>query len=789
MVLDWLKKRQVGTYPTAQYRAPKLKHLDIISATIRNESIGEFATLLWSYDIYDYNRMVIDVSISPDGSLIAFRLINSAEAFCCINREGKLLWKREEYCKPSFSSYGSLLIATGAGHTLIYRDGNPTDDLMDNYGNDAKISSDGSHILLGDYSGIKCFNRNRKGLWEYKTRDAIDHISISSDGSIIVAGGDHDSIIYCLDGDGKELWKYDTNGRIKHVKISSDGTYITAGSEGMDSRGHHTKGEIYFFNQRGLLLWKYIPKNNNLSGLDISPDGLFVVFSGIELNYLNRDGKLLWSHEFKERISNISISSNGRYIALGGYNLYLLQLKEKLLQSEKDKKIAEDGLKKEALEKLISFRIPGTIHHNTETEIKIDATNTFEGILDFLTLDFSDALKYFDIKEPMIEFPPLKSNMQISKSIKIKPLHEGNLSFSIQIKSTQGTIIKDMSILVGEAEKIVETIAAEPDLNVMDFVDGYTEAIESESQNNLPPELNPQETNIKVTSAIGYKGATILYKVKIENNTQKPIGDIRVYPHVPDVFLLKEKEKMITFIEPTSSQTVTFDIRPTGECGECNISGRINYYDMESRKRHDIELEVKPLSIICPMLRRKEINEEAWRELVTGFIKAEEMIPDVSIEGEVFFGLISEILKGMNLFVLSPGIKRSQQIFIGNCKFYGEGIKGLKYAAEIEVMGGPKKSKLILKVWAEKEDALTGFYHGLLDQIEKRIKVKEYIEDGIIQQNIQNIHYGDRIGNKFEGDVVAMHSNIGAAARKCPDCGREVKENETFCPGCGARVK
>jgi hypothetical protein len=220
--------------------------------------------------------------------------------------------------------------------------------------------------------------------------------------------------------------------------------------------------------------------------------------------------------------------------------------------------------------------------------------------------------------------------------------------------------------------------------------------------------------------------------VKIDNNSPEPISDIKVYPYIQDVLLLKEKEKSITLIEPGSHQTATFAIRPTGECGDCNIWGRVNYYDGASKKRVDIDLPPKSLSIVCPMLHRKEISEDAWREKVSKLIRAEETTTAIPIDGEGLFGMISEILKDMDLFPLSPNITKASQIFRGTAKFYGEGVNGLQYAAQIEVVGGEaKKPNLILKAWAEREDALTGFYHGMLDEIEKRINVKGYIADPI----------------------------------------------------------
>ncbi len=313
---------------------------------------------------------------------------------------------------------------------------------------------------------------------------------------------------------------------------------------------------------------------------------------------------------------------------------------------------------------------------------------------------------------------------------------------------------------------------------------------EPEIKKPAPSVVKPKSVSVSsgntidVKSAFGYKGAIIIYKVKVENNTNEPIGDIKVYPYVPDVFMLREKEKTISLIEPKSSQTITFEIRPTGECGDCNVSGRVNYYDMVSKKHLDIELEPKSLSIICPMLRRKEIREGEWRELVSGLIKAEETTIDIPMGGDGLFDIIHEILIDLNLFALPSKITRTNQVFSGTARFYGEGVKGLHYAAQIEVVGGARKSRLILKAWAEKEDALTGFYHGMLDEIEKRVNVKEYIDDSIVQYNV---HIGDKIGTLVK-DSIVQRSNIGAGARKCPECGREVEANEKFCLECGAKL-
>ncbi|MCX9011332.1 MAG: zinc-ribbon domain-containing protein [Candidatus Methanoperedens sp.] len=306
----------------------------------------------------------------------------------------------------------------------------------------------------------------------------------------------------------------------------------------------------------------------------------------------------------------------------------------------------------------------------------------------------------------------------------------------------------------------------------------------SEQPKESPNKKSEGNVEIGVKSAYEYKGAKIYYKIKVENSTLEAIGDIKVHLFVPDVFLLKEKEKSLSMLEPKESKTVTFEIRPTGECGDCNVSGKVEYYDYSTKGRKMLDIETKSLSVICPVLKRKEIDIKQWEQVTDDLIKAEENIKELSVPAENLFNITSRVIKDSGMFMLKPEITSTPQLFNGIAMFYAEGVTGMRYAAYIEVVGGSRKSRLILKVWAEKEEALTGFYHRILDEIEKRIDVKIFIDDAVVQQHI---HIGDRIGTQVK-DSFVQRSNIGEGARKCPNCGREVETNEKFCLECGARL-
>lgn len=288
--------------------------------------------------------------------------------------------------------------------------------------------------------------------------------------------------------------------------------------------------------------------------------------------------------------------------------------------------------------------------------------------------------------------------------------------------------------------------------------------------------MNRKDNGVDLKSAFTYKGATIQYKIKVENQTSEPIADIKINLYVPDVFILSESTKSITIIKPSESKTVTFDIRPTGECGDCQISGKVVYYDYKTKKTTEATIPTKNVSIICPMLKSKEISESEWRNTISALRKAEETTKEIDMDASLLFDITSDVLQDMNLFMLDPKVNDSGNLCRTVSKFYGEGVKSLKYAAQIEVVGGPSKSKLILKAWAESEDALTGFYHGILDEIEKRVHVKNLIDTTVVN----NYHYGDNIGTQVK-DSVVQRSTIGTNKDKCNGSEMEYIHDDKLC--------
>ena len=319
----------------------------------------------------------------------------------------------------------------------------------------------------------------------------------------------------------------------------------------------------------------------------------------------------------------------------------------------------------------------------------------------------------------------------------------------------------------------IRRIQSQPRSGTLEPIKSRTERPHLRSEGVIPafgasmPELDshgqPQapEGKVELRSAVNYEKANIIFKVKVENNSDKPIAEVRVRPFAPsNLFKADKEERTIGLIQPKQAQTATFKLRPRGECGNVTLQAKVTYYDTGTNKYAELDAKPRETSIICPMLKYEDIDEQEWRKKVSKMLKVEETTDKIPMDGESLFSMVCDVFQDQNLASISMNVDRGR-VFRGRALFWAKGAvaaKGLGYAAQIEIIGGELKSKLILKAYANGEDSLVGFYHCLLDEIEKRTSVRDYLDTGVTVQHV----YGDMVkGGKVDvRDSVLQRSNI-----------------------------
>ena len=133
-------------------------------------------------------------------------------------------------------------------------------------------------VHLYDYTGERLF---RTELNDRSTLGAKHHVSITWDGSLVVAGNRYESKLYLLDRDGDILWEHDTGSTLRGVSICQNGDYIAAGN---------SEGDLLILDSNGSVLW-----SNSLpvavNDLALSADGKTLVVASDENIHVFREGE------------------------------------------------------------------------------------------------------------------------------------------------------------------------------------------------------------------------------------------------------------------------------------------------------------------------------------------------------------------------------------------------------------------------------------------------------------------------------------------------------------------
>ncbi len=149
--------------------------------------------------------------------------------------------------------------------------------------------------------------------WTYQAEEQVQTIAISTNATLIAAGGDGKGL-YVLDGNGALLWEKSLESPILNVAVTVDGSSVTAFND---------RGKIYCFNRSGGELWSYQTNVGTFSGKSTSfyqtPDGSFTV-TGNEYGMVykvNKSGQLVWETFLGRKIHDLAMTGDGNWTLTG----------------------------------------------------------------------------------------------------------------------------------------------------------------------------------------------------------------------------------------------------------------------------------------------------------------------------------------------------------------------------------------------------------------------------------------------------------------------------------------
>ncbi|MCK4829236.1 hypothetical protein KA005_76640, partial [bacterium] len=193
------------------------------------------------------------------------------------------------------------------------------------------------------------------------------------------------------------------------------------------------------------------------------------------------------------------------------------------------------------------------------------------------------------------------------------------------------------------------------------------------------------------------------------------------------------------------------------------LKARFRYYDFGQKKHEEFTTEPVKVSLVCPILNSREITQQQWEYTIGNLVHATETFTGVPMSSAALEAMLSQTLREFNLHPVPPQYVSDSAHEIGTRqRFFAIGVKGTPYAVQLEITGGQgTMSNVTITAWSASPQTLVGFYHGLLDAIEKRVHIRDHLKGKVIIREVEGDYVaGQRVGVE---DSVILRSQIGAS--------------------------
>ena len=270
-----------------------------------------------------------------------------------------------------------------------------------------------------------------------------------------------------------------------------------------------------------------------------------------------------------------------------------------------------------------------------------------------------------------------------------------------------------------------------------------------------------EEGKVEVTRGGIIKGGKYIYKVKVLNNSNSVITDVKVlltsYPSDSMVLLEDEVQKRNKIGPRGDLIALTFSFKPTSDC----IAGRINSITTYINAKGDSQqIMVAPheVKMVCGLLQPSTVSAEEFEKITKGLLEFSKSGEDVEVPFNVklLYDKILLLLPEDNFQIVSNEMVEVVKNYVGIIKGYAEGkYTKNKVGIKITITGDKNLPQSSAKIEAYTQDK--NMLVPILSEISESLTIMKCNQCGasLDEQQVKKLAEGKAITCNFCGESIS----------------------------------
>ncbi len=267
--------------------------------------------------------------------------------------------------------------------------------------------------------------------------------------------------------------------------------------------------------------------------------------------------------------------------------------------------------------------------------------------------------------------------------------------------------------------------------------------------------------SVEVTRGGIIQGASYSYKIKIENNTDSVITDIKAlltsYPSDSLALLTDEVQKR-NKIEPNGDFiALTYNFKPSSDCIAGRINSIVTYMDAKGESQQ-IMVAPHEVKMICGLLQPASVTIEEFENITKGLLEFTKSGEDVEVPFNVklLYSKILMLLPENNFQLVSNELIEVGSNYVGIIKGYAEGkYTHNKVGMMITITGGKTLPYSSAKIEAYTQDK--AMLVPILSEISESLTIMKCNQCGASfeETQVKNLADGKTITCNFCGESIS----------------------------------